>query len=42
MYVVYNIGHIHLFFNVPKKSNLVINMFGGSSSLNIYCIIKIK
>jgi hypothetical protein len=28
--VVYNIGHIHPFFNLPKKSNLLINMSRGS------------
>jgi hypothetical protein len=30
MYLVYNIGHIHPFFNVPKQSNLLISVSGGS------------
>jgi hypothetical protein len=31
MYMVYNISRIHPFFNVPKKSNLLINVSGGST-----------
>jgi hypothetical protein len=29
--MAYNIDHIHSFFNVPKKSNLLINVSGGST-----------
>jgi hypothetical protein len=29
MYLVYNIGHIYLFFNVLNKLNLLINVSGG-------------
>jgi hypothetical protein len=35
MYVVYNIGHIHPFFNVPKKSNILINVSGWSNNFGL-------
>jgi hypothetical protein len=31
MNVTYIIDHIHSFLNVPKKSNLLINVSGGST-----------
>jgi hypothetical protein len=36
MYLVYNIGHIHPFFNVPKQSNLLISVSGGSIYLKAW------
>jgi hypothetical protein len=36
MYVAYIIDHIHPFLNVPKKSNLLINMSGESIHFDKY------
>jgi hypothetical protein len=42
MHVVYNIGQIHLFFNVSKILNLLICMTGGNRFLGRILTLYIK
>jgi hypothetical protein len=45
MYVTYIIDHIHPFLNIPKKSNVLINMSGRSNKivqiLNLGCGLRL-